>query len=108
MAQRFWLGEEQMLEHEHVGKVVYVNHYSRSKSRIVGGVTQAYAWHLFVHVGTLVGFVESRGKVALPEGKRPDDLSEFPDVAVRAILDDGRSITIEEEDRCLLWFPEED
>jgi len=104
-SSRFWLGEEDVLESRHLGRVAYVDHHDREPRREVGGLTERYAWFLRVYVGTIVGFTESRGKVVLHVGEEPDDISTYPDYAVTIYFEDGRKITVAEKDRCSIWFP---
>jgi len=102
------LGEEDSLEHKHIGHIAYIDVHVRSVSRVIGGVTEEYAWHLHVHVGRIVGFIEHRGKITLDRNERPDDSSDYPDYVVTILLEDGRKIPVGEMDRCSIWVPDLD
>ncbi|UOR02079.1 hypothetical protein MUN77_01725 [Leucobacter allii] len=95
---RFWLGEENVLEADDLGLTVYIDHYRREMGD---------KWSCATYLGVIAGVTEVRGQAELDENERPAHIGDFTEYQVEIHLADGRVIIVKERDRASIGIVRE-
>ncbi|WP_025157223.1 hypothetical protein [Leifsonia aquatica] len=95
----FALGTEDLLGGEHIGRVIYLEHFMRI-DRFGSRNSKELRVRSKTHIGTVAAVVEHRGtrEYGDIESLRQADNSDFPDYHVEVIFADGTHIFIHERD----------
>lgn len=112
-AERFWLGHEGTLELENIGRLITVDLYAAVPFGTTKDATQL---EMTTHMGRLAGFIESRGKANYGRddlGYQSDGITQHPDMSmhdyhftVHILFEDGRTVTVRDEDYAYIFMPE--
>lgn len=102
MARKFWLGSEDVLSMDDIGKRLLVD--VRSPTDVVGGKPNPRQWKSTTYHGRLALVIEERGSIRLTQEEQArahdtvQNIDEWPDYIVTVVFEGGPHIKIRHQD----------